>query len=101
MWPYLPGFFFKNRSNYFKNKKKKNKKNSFNEFHKGTCILLDLLFLKHTKKEKKWKKKKKLDINQTSFQLSSPPSRQPVPFDPSSEELTQLRISFLQDEVPF
>lgn len=46
-------------------------------------------------------KKKKLDINQTSFQLSSPPSRQPVPFDPSSEELTQLRISFLQDEVPF
>lgn len=75
--------------------------NSFNKFHKGTCILLDLLFLKHTKKKKMEEKKKKLDIYQTSFQLSSPPSRQPVPFYPSSEQLTQLRISFLKDEVPF
>lgn len=77
--------------------------NSFNKFPKGTCILLDLLFLKHTKKKKK-RKKKKLEIYQTSFQLSpwpSPPSRQPVPFYPSLEQLTQLRISFLQDEVPF
>lgn len=62
--------------------------NSFNEFHKGTRILPDLLFLKHTKKEEK---KKKLGIYQTSFQLSSLPSRQRVPFCPRSEQLTQLR----------
>lgn len=58
-------------------------------------------FLKTYQKEKNGGKKKKLDIYQTSFQLSSPPSRQPVPFYPSSEQLTQLRISFLKDEVPF
>lgn len=85
MWPYLPGLFFKNRNNYFK-------MNSFNEFHKGTCILLDLLFLKHTKKEKNGKKKKAWYLSDFLLQLSSPPSRQPVPFYPSSEELTQLRI---------
>lgn len=57
-------------------------------------------FLKTYQKEKK-KKKKKLGIYQTSFQLSSLPSRQPALFYRSSEQLTQLRISFLQDEVPF
>lgn len=57
-------------------------------------------FLKTYQKEKK-NEKKKLDIYQTSFQLSSPTSRPTVPFYSSSEQLTQLRISFLQDEVPF
>lgn len=56
--------------------------NSFNEFRKGTCILLDLLFLKHTKKEKNGKKKK-LDIYQTSFQLSSPPADNLSPSTPA------------------
>lgn len=80
--------------------------NSFNQFHKGTCILLDLLFLKHTKKDKNGEGgEKKLEIYQNFLSTGPPwppaPSRQPVPFYPSSEQLTQLRISFLQDEVPF
>lgn len=92
MWPCLPVLFFKNRNNYFK-------KNSFNKFH-SDMHFTGFAFLKTYQKEKKMGKKK-LDIYQTSFQLSSPPNRQPVPFCPSSEQLTQLRISFLQDEVPF
>lgn len=80
--------------------------NSFNGFHKGTCILLDSLFLKHTKTKKKEKKcweggEQKPEISWTSFDYPPSPAEKPVPFRPSSEQLTQLRISFLQDEVPF
>lgn len=73
--------------------------NSFNEFHKGTRILLDLLFLKHTKKKKMGEKKSLVSVR---LPFSCPPSVQTAfPRYPSPEQLTQLRISFLQDEVPF
>jgi hypothetical protein len=94
MWPFLPVLFSKDRNNYFK-------KNSFNRFHKGTFILLDLLFLKHTKKKKNEKKKKSLLSIRLPFTCPALQADNLFSSVPSSEQLTQLRISFLQDEVPF
>lgn len=58
-------------------------------------------YQKEKQRKKKQKKNKNLDIFPTSFQLTSPSAQTTCPLCCSLEQLTQLRISFLQDEVPF
>lgn len=59
-------------------------------------------FLKTYQKEKKKEKKKKETLVSFGRPFNCPPSQETAcPLCPGLGQLTQLRISFLQDKVPF